>query len=284
MQEAGIRRSQTSIVFAQQTDLCSSLGPRGLLLHLGRTEWETEGRGAGRGQRASLSRTEAQASPLPGSLLAGPPLLSASVQDAPRLGDSGDVSHFRVSCPCLSPQTRLQAGVGYGNTLSCIRMVYRKESVSAPRAGCWSSTHRGLPQHGAKPTQARRAGGQVVPHHTWLSFPAHPAPCPRQHVLPEPLVQCCWRKKQVLCNLSAEILRNLEPQWKTTAKKQGDLSGFSKPSEWPGPHAHRRPFIPAQPGPGTPTSRAHSQLVPQVAGDRGTQGFSLQRRNLSDIL
>lgn len=34
-------------------------------------------------------------------------------------------------CPLLPPQTRLQAGVGYGNTFSCIRMVYEKERVSA---------------------------------------------------------------------------------------------------------------------------------------------------------
>lgn len=33
-------------------------------------------------------------------------------------------------CPLLPPQTRLQAGVGYGNTFSCIRMVYEKERVS----------------------------------------------------------------------------------------------------------------------------------------------------------
>lgn len=32
-------------------------------------------------------------------------------------------------------QTRLQAGVGYGNTLSCIRMVYKRESVSVPGGG-----------------------------------------------------------------------------------------------------------------------------------------------------
>ncbi|XP_066197958.1 solute carrier family 25 member 48 isoform X3 [Saccopteryx leptura] len=34
-----------------------------------------------------------------------------------------------VGYPLDTVKTRLQAGVGYGNTLSCIRMVYRKESV-----------------------------------------------------------------------------------------------------------------------------------------------------------
>lgn len=47
--------------------------------------------------------------------------------------------------PCPSPQTRLQAGVGYGNTLSCIRTVYRKESVSVPLVGGWSPNGQGVP-------------------------------------------------------------------------------------------------------------------------------------------
>lgn len=49
----------------------------------------------------------------------------------------GLVTYLRVClCPCLFPQTCLQAGVGYRNTFNCIGMVYKRESVSAlGRAG-----------------------------------------------------------------------------------------------------------------------------------------------------
>ncbi|KAF6082983.1 solute carrier family 25 member 48 [Phyllostomus discolor] len=68
-------------------------------------------------------------------------------------------------------QTRLQAGVGYGNTLTCIRTVYRKESVfgffkgmSFPLAsiavynsvvfGVFSNTQRFLSQHQSREPEA----------------------------------------------------------------------------------------------------------------------------------
>ncbi|XP_070271053.1 solute carrier family 25 member 48 isoform X1 [Myotis yumanensis] len=41
----------------------------------------------------------------------------------------GGAASVIVGYPLDTVKTRLQAGVGYGNTLSCIRMVYRKESV-----------------------------------------------------------------------------------------------------------------------------------------------------------
>lgn len=41
----------------------------------------------------------------------------------------GGAASVIIGYPLDTVKTRLQAGVGYGNTLSCIRMVYRKESV-----------------------------------------------------------------------------------------------------------------------------------------------------------
>lgn len=76
----------------------------------------------------------------------------------------GGASSVIVGYPLDTVKTRLQAGVGYGNTLSCIRMVYRKEGVfgffkgmSFPLAsiavynsvvfGVFSNTQRFLSQH-----------------------------------------------------------------------------------------------------------------------------------------
>ncbi|KAL0607843.1 Solute carrier family 25 member 48, partial [Plecturocebus cupreus] len=88
------------------------------------------------------------------------------------LWSSGAVNDLRAdTCPFLSPQTRLQAGVGYRNTLSCIRTVYRRESVfgffkgmSFPLAsiavynavvfGVFSNTQRFLSQHRCREPEA----------------------------------------------------------------------------------------------------------------------------------
>ncbi|XP_021506870.1 solute carrier family 25 member 48 isoform X1 [Meriones unguiculatus] len=76
----------------------------------------------------------------------------------------GGAASVIVGYPLDTVKTRLQAGVGYGNTLSCIRMVYKRESVlgffkgmSFPLAsvavynsvvfGVFSHTQRLLSQH-----------------------------------------------------------------------------------------------------------------------------------------
>ncbi|XP_074237404.1 solute carrier family 25 member 48 isoform X2 [Saimiri boliviensis] len=76
-----------------------------------------------------------------------------------------------VGHPLDTVKTRLQAGVGYGNTLSCIRTVYRRESVfgffkgmSFPLAsiavynsvvfGVFSNTQRFLSQHRCQEPEA----------------------------------------------------------------------------------------------------------------------------------
>ncbi|XP_034816431.1 solute carrier family 25 member 48 isoform X2 [Pan paniscus] len=76
----------------------------------------------------------------------------------------GGAASVIVGHPLDTVKTRLQAGIGYGNTLSCIRMVYRRESVfgffkgmSFPLAsiavynsvvfGVFSNTQRFLSQH-----------------------------------------------------------------------------------------------------------------------------------------
>ncbi|XP_073914942.1 solute carrier family 25 member 48 isoform X2 [Castor canadensis] len=76
----------------------------------------------------------------------------------------GGAASVIVGYPLDTVKTRLQAGVGFGNTLSCIRMVYRRESVfgffkgmSFPLAsiavynsvvfGVFSNTQRFLSQH-----------------------------------------------------------------------------------------------------------------------------------------
>ncbi|XP_035970219.1 solute carrier family 25 member 48 isoform X1 [Halichoerus grypus] len=86
----------------------------------------------------------------------------------------------KVLRPCLPlflgkrPGTRLQAGANYGNTLSCIRTVYRRESVfgffkgmSFPLAsiavynsvvfGVFSNTQRFLSEHHARESEASRS-------------------------------------------------------------------------------------------------------------------------------
>ncbi|XP_016864580.1 solute carrier family 25 member 48 isoform X10 [Homo sapiens] len=76
----------------------------------------------------------------------------------------GGAASVIVGHPLDTVKTRLQAGVGYGNTLSCIRVVYRRESMfgffkgmSFPLAsiavynsvvfGVFSNTQRFLSQH-----------------------------------------------------------------------------------------------------------------------------------------
>ncbi|XP_036915380.1 solute carrier family 25 member 48 isoform X1 [Sturnira hondurensis] len=83
----------------------------------------------------------------------------------------GGAASVIVGHPLDTVKTRLQAGVGYGNTLSCIRMVYRKESVfgffkgmSFPLAsiavynsvvfGVFSNTQRFLSQHQSREPEA----------------------------------------------------------------------------------------------------------------------------------
>ncbi|XP_053528751.1 solute carrier family 25 member 48 isoform X6 [Artibeus jamaicensis] len=83
----------------------------------------------------------------------------------------GGAASVIVGHPLDTVKTRLQAGVGYGNTLSCIRTVYRKESVfgffkgmSFPLAsiavynsvvfGVFSNTQRFLSQHQSRELEA----------------------------------------------------------------------------------------------------------------------------------
>lgn len=141
--------------------------------------------------RASLSKP----SLLPGSLWAGPSFLPG----APVL----DAQLSLASPPCLSLQTRLQAGVGYGNTLSCIRMVYRKESVSAPWAGGqalephppgssteWGEAHPGL---GTWPQPCHRQVGwrPVCSHSSHLA----PFSLTSSHHLTLPPSVMLWERK-----------------------------------------------------------------------------------------
>nr|KAF6347402.1 solute carrier family 25 member 48 [Pipistrellus kuhlii] len=83
----------------------------------------------------------------------------------------GGAASVIVGYPLDTVKTRLQAGVGYGNTFSCIRMVYKKESVfgffkgmSFPLAsiavynsvvfGVFSNTQRFLSQHHSREPEA----------------------------------------------------------------------------------------------------------------------------------
>ncbi|XP_035869504.1 solute carrier family 25 member 48 isoform X3 [Phyllostomus discolor] len=83
----------------------------------------------------------------------------------------GGAASVIVGHPLDTVKTRLQAGVGYGNTLTCIRTVYRKESVfgffkgmSFPLAsiavynsvvfGVFSNTQRFLSQHQSREPEA----------------------------------------------------------------------------------------------------------------------------------
>nr|KAF6482088.1 solute carrier family 25 member 48 [Molossus molossus] len=83
----------------------------------------------------------------------------------------GGAASVIIGYPLDTVKTRLQAGVGYGNTLSCIRAVYRKESVfgffkgmSFPLAsiavynsvvfGVFSNTQRFLSQNHSREPEA----------------------------------------------------------------------------------------------------------------------------------
>lgn len=158
------------------------------------------------------------------------------------LGISGDVKHLCLGLTPLpvSPQTRLQAGVGYGNTFSCIRTVYRKESVSAPPEGGWGHSRQDLSQNGPPPPRrqslptprpgpgaeasalqpAHRVGGPCLPaHHTITSHHTSNITCYLNLILP-PIGMLLGGEK------TGEILRNLLTQCGKFLQKQGDLSGF----------------------------------------------------------
>ncbi|XP_054550347.1 solute carrier family 25 member 48 isoform X2 [Talpa occidentalis] len=89
---------------------------------------------------------------------------------------NGGAASVIIGHPLDTVKARLQAGVGYGNTLNCIRTVYRKESVfgffkgmSFPLAsiavynsvvfGVFSNTKRFLSQHHSREPEANSARG-----------------------------------------------------------------------------------------------------------------------------
>ncbi|XP_032952603.1 solute carrier family 25 member 48 isoform X2 [Rhinolophus ferrumequinum] len=102
--------------------------------------------------------------PAPGGRGAAAPATGSFQLEDFVAGWIGGAASVIVGYPLDTVKTRLQAGVGYGNTLSCIRTVYRKESVfgffkgmSFPLAsiavynsvvfGVFSNTQRFLSQH-----------------------------------------------------------------------------------------------------------------------------------------
>ncbi|KAM5301791.1 solute carrier family 25 member 48 isoform 1-T1 [Glossophaga mutica] len=105
-----------------------------------------------------------------GRSVAAPAMGSFQLEDF-AAGWIGGAASVVVGHPLDTVKTRLQAGVGYGNTLSCIRTVYRKESVfgffkgmSFPLAsiavynsvvfGVFSNTQRFLSQHQSREPEA----------------------------------------------------------------------------------------------------------------------------------
>lgn len=109
--------------------------------------------------------------PAPGGRGAAAPAMGSFQLEDFAAGWIGGAASVIVGYPLDMVKTRLQAGVGYGNTFSCIRTVYRKESVfgffkgmSFPLAsiavynsvvfGVFSNTHRFLSQHQCKEPEA----------------------------------------------------------------------------------------------------------------------------------
>ncbi|XP_023387784.1 solute carrier family 25 member 48 [Pteropus vampyrus] len=102
--------------------------------------------------------------PAPGGRGAAAPAMGSFQLEDFAAGWIGGAASVIVGYPLDMVKTRLQAGVGYGNTFSCIRTVYRKESVfgffkgmSFPLAsiavynsvvfGVFSNTQRFLSRH-----------------------------------------------------------------------------------------------------------------------------------------
>ncbi|XP_054424399.1 solute carrier family 25 member 48 isoform X6 [Pteronotus mesoamericanus] len=67
--------------------------------------------------------------PDPGARGAATPAMGSFQLEDFAAGWIGGAASVIIGHPLDTVKTRLQAGVGYGNTLSCIRTVYRKESV-----------------------------------------------------------------------------------------------------------------------------------------------------------
>ncbi|XP_014651346.1 PREDICTED: solute carrier family 25 member 48 isoform X2 [Ceratotherium simum simum] len=67
--------------------------------------------------------------PAPGGRGAAAPAMSSFQLEDFAAGWIGGAASVIVGHPLDTVKTRLQAGIGYGNTLSCIRTVYRRESV-----------------------------------------------------------------------------------------------------------------------------------------------------------
>lgn len=126
------------------------------------------------------------------------PSLGLSATSSASLGHWGhEPSLPGPSRPCLSLQTRLQAGANNGSTLSCVRALYRRESVSAPRTGL-QPKRPGPPlgqgqaclAWGPWPQPSHQHGGQAACSFLLVTLgsisPSHLTPHLKCYVLPKP--------------------------------------------------------------------------------------------------